>query len=95
MGYSADEIIGRPFDTICASAAEANAPFSVHDLRGLEAGKVIEFEARRRDGELFPVEASFSRWQGENGLQYGVVLRDIAYESARRRRCATSPSTTP
>jgi diguanylate cyclase (GGDEF)-like protein/PAS domain S-box-containing protein len=82
FGYSADEMIGRPFDAICAAAAEVNPPFSVHDLRGLEAGKVIEFEARRRDGELFPVEASFSRWQGENGLQYGVVLRDI---SVRKR----------
>lgn len=82
FGYGADEMIGRPFNAICAASAEVNAPFSVHDLRGLEAGKVIEFEARRRDGELFPVEASFSRWQGENGLQYGVVLRDI---SVRKR----------
>ena len=82
FGYSSAEMIGRPFDTICATAAETHVPFLIKQVRGLKAGKVIEFEARRRDGEVFPVEASFSRWQGENGLQYGVVLRDI---SVRKR----------
>lgn len=82
FGYSAAEMIGRPFDTICAATNDAGVSFSVGDLRRLEAGKVIEFDARRRDGEVFPVEASFSRWQGEAGLQYGAILRDI---SVRKR----------
>ena len=43
---------------------------------------MIEFDGRRRNGEIFPVEASFSGWQGTEGFQYGAVLRDI---SVRKR----------
>ena len=82
FGYRPDEMIGRPFDTICAASAEADTPFSIRNERELGTGKVIEFEARRRDGEVFPVEASFSGWQGADGFQYGAILRDI---SVRKR----------
>ena len=43
---------------------------------------VVEFEGRRKNGETFPVEASFSGWQGTDGFQYGAILRDI---SVRKR----------
>jgi diguanylate cyclase (GGDEF)-like protein/PAS domain S-box-containing protein len=82
FGYGPDDMIGRPFDSICAADSETGAPFSIHDTRTLGTGKVIEFNARRRNGEVFPVEASFSRWQGADGLQHGVILRDI---SVRKR----------
>jgi diguanylate cyclase (GGDEF)-like protein/PAS domain S-box-containing protein len=82
FGYGPDEMIGRPFDTICAASAEANTPFSIRSERALGTGKVVEFDARRRDGEVFPVEASFSGWQGADGFQYGAILRDI---SVRKR----------
>ena len=82
FGYGPDEMIGRPFDTICAASAEADTPFSIRNERELGTGKVIEFDARRRDGEVFPVEASFSGWQGADGFQYGAILRDI---SVRKR----------
>ena len=46
------------------------------------AGTVTEFDGRRSNGEMFPVEASFSGWQGTEGYQYGAILRDI---SVRKR----------
>lgn len=82
FGYSSAEMIGQPFDTICAAATDADPAFSIHNVHALALGQVVEFQARRRDGEVFPVEASFSRWQGEDGLQYGAILRDI---SVRKR----------
>ncbi len=82
FGYRPDEMIGRPFDTICATKRRGEAPFSFHDARALGSGKVIEFDAIRRNGEVFPVEASFSGWQGADGFQYGAILRDI---SVRKR----------
>lgn len=78
FGYGADEMIGRSFETIYAPNADLTVPLSIRDASALGAGKVIEFSARRRDGEVFPVEASFSGWQGADGLQYGAVLRDIS-----------------
>ena len=70
FGYGAEEIIGRPFDTLCAAEEKGGALFSIRDASALSAGNLIEFEGRRRNGEVFPVEASFSGWQGTNGFQH-------------------------
>src|SRR5437764_12698938 len=75
-------MIGRPFEAICAGREDAPASFSISDAAKHPAGTVIEFDGRRSSGEVFPVEASFSGWQGTDGYQYGVVLRDI---SVRKR----------
>jgi diguanylate cyclase (GGDEF)-like protein/PAS domain S-box-containing protein len=82
FGFDSTEMIGRPFDKICAAGMGAEAPFSIQNALAFATGKVIEFDARRRNGEVFPVEASFSRWQGAEGLQHGAILRDI---SVRKR----------
>ena len=37
---------------------------------------------------MFPLEASFSGWQGADGFEYGVVLRDI---SVRKREAGAHP----
>lgn len=86
FGYRPEEMIGRPFDEICArDEAVATAAFSIRNAAALAAGTVIEFDGRRRNGEVFPVEASFSGWQGTDGVQYGAILRDI---SVRKREAA-------
>jgi diguanylate cyclase (GGDEF)-like protein/PAS domain S-box-containing protein len=81
FGYQPEQMIGRPFDTICA-VTDGAAAFSIRDAVRLASGTVIEFDGRRSNGEVFPVEASFSGWQGTEGHQYGAILRDI---SVRRR----------
>ena len=83
FGYQPDEMIGRPFDAICASdESAAGASFSIRNAAELAAGTVMEFNGRRKNGDIFPVEASFSRWQGTDGFQFGAILRDI---SVRKR----------
>ncbi|MBH5369898.1 EAL domain-containing protein [Bradyrhizobium glycinis] len=87
FGYMPAEIIGRPFETLCALPADGGARPSMHDaarqaLLVPGGAVVVEFEGRRKTGETFPVEASFSGWQGTDGFQYGAILRDI---SARKR----------
>ena len=83
FGYQPAQMIGQPFDTICArDEATAAAPFSIRNAAALTAGMVIEFNGRRSNGETFPVEASFSGWKGTDGLQFGAILRDI---SVRKR----------
>jgi diguanylate cyclase (GGDEF)-like protein len=47
---------------------------------------VVEFEGRRKNGETFPVEASFSGWQGTDGFQYGAILRDISVRKREAER---------
>jgi diguanylate cyclase (GGDEF)-like protein/PAS domain S-box-containing protein len=87
FGSTAAEMTGQPFEAIFGAALARMRPaFALSQLRpdSLQApgGKVIELEGARKSGEIFPFEACFSAWQGADGLQYGVVLRDI---SARRR----------
>jgi len=87
-GYRPTESIGHPFGTLCAIPAEAGTKaFAIRDaarqaLLVPGGAVVVEFEGRRKNGEIFPVEASFSGWQGTDGFQYGAILRDI---SARKR----------
>ena len=86
FGYLPAEMIGKPFDTICAGVAEA-ASISAAMQSDLQkpGGAIMEFEGRRKNGAVFSVEACFSAWQGTDGLQYGAILRDI---SVRKREAA-------
>lgn len=87
FGYQPDEMIGRPFDTICArNEALAASAFSIRNATEMAAGTLIEFDGRRSNGEVFPVEASFSGWQGTDGLQFGAILRDISVRKREAER---------
>ena len=87
FGYLPEQMIGRSFDEICApDEAPATSSFSIRDAAGLTAGSVIEFNGRRSNGEVFPVEASFSGWQGTDGLQFGAILRDISVRKREAER---------
>lgn len=86
FGYQPEQMIGQPLDAIYADPAQAKG--SAHSIGGATApaaGAVVEFDGRRKSGEIFPVEASFSRWQGTDGSQYGAIMRDI---SVRKREAA-------
>jgi diguanylate cyclase (GGDEF)-like protein/PAS domain S-box-containing protein len=90
FGYQPEEMIGRPLDKISAKPT-----FSIHDLPRevlqVPGGKVMELDGRRKNGEIFPLEACFSGWQGVDGFQFGAVLRDISvrkHESERIRYLA-------
>ena len=91
FGYAPAEMIGRSFDLICAGSAEVtDGSFSLcnaaHPRLHLPGGSVVEFEGRRKNGEVFPVEACFSAWQGTDGLQYGAILRDISVRKREAER---------
>ena len=47
---------------------------------------MTEFDGRRSNGEVFPVEACFSGWQGTDGLQFGAILRDISVRKREAER---------
>lgn len=91
FGYSPEEMIGRPFDTICAASTKAAPGYAstceaVQTKSRQPGGLVVEFDGLRKNGELFPVEACFSGWQGTDGFQYGVILRDISVRKREAER---------
>jgi len=91
FGYEPAEIIGRPFDSVCAGGA-ASAPGSISTSEAARArsqqpgGLVMEFDGLRKNGEVFPVEVCFSGWQGTDGFQYGAILRDISVRKREAER---------
>ncbi|MGJ4948112.1 EAL domain-containing protein [Bradyrhizobium sp. HKCCYLS20291] len=90
FGYGEDEIIGRPFASLLDDGADADALFPQSEAALpatlLPGGATMEFDGRRKDGEVFPAEASFSAWQGPDGLQYGVIVRDISLRKREAER---------
>src|SRR5262249_50017049 len=91
FGYEPSEIIGQPFDLIFALGAESgHAMFSIRDAARPEllspGGAVMEFWGHRKNGDVFPVEACFSGWQGSEGFQYGAILRDISVRKSAAER---------
>ncbi len=91
FGYEPAETIGKPFGMICAGNGEgAHFSFSIPGLAssGLlsPGGSIVEFAGRRKNGEVFPLEACLSAWQGTDGLQYGAVLRDISVRKHETER---------
>ncbi|CCD88404.1 putative signaling protein containing CHASE2/PAS/GGDEF/EAL domains [Bradyrhizobium sp. ORS 285] len=91
FGYGADEIIGQPFARLRAEGDGAARDLFPQEEAALPAtllpgGASVEFDGRRKDGEVFPVEASVSAWQGADGLQYGVILRDISLRKREAER---------
>ena len=90
FGYEAAEMIGQPLGRICGAGrgARIETALSVLDLRfGSDAGgQVMELVGQRKSGETFSLEASFSRWQGVDGFQYGAVMRDISVRKREAER---------
>lgn len=88
FGYSAEEMIGQPFSRIGVTHGvgtdrghEPIAALTSGMLQG-PGGHIVELEGRRKNGDIFPLEACFSEWQGVDGVQCGAVMRDI---SVRKR----------
>src|SRR5689334_16836298 len=84
FGFEAHEIIGQPISKICALTDEPADmdTFSISKLapEQLQApgGKLMEMTGRRKSGELFPLEACFSGWQAADGINCGIIFRDIS-----------------
>lgn len=90
FGFEPHEIVGESLEKICSSSDKPGSPdFSVRelpqDLLQGPGGTLVEIYGRRKNGELFPLEACFSSWQTTDGLNYGAVFRDI---SVRQREAA-------
>jgi diguanylate cyclase (GGDEF)-like protein/PAS domain S-box-containing protein len=88
FGYQPAEMIGQPFDRICGDGEAPTGAVceAVRARSQSPGGLMMEFNGRRKNGEAFPVEACFSGWQGTDGYQYGVVLRDISVRKREAER---------
>jgi len=92
FGYAPEEMIGQPLERICTigSGDPTRGRFSVLDLPSAvlqsPGGQIMELDGHRKNGEVFPLEACFSGWQGTDGFHYGAILRDISVRKREAER---------
>jgi diguanylate cyclase (GGDEF)-like protein/PAS domain S-box-containing protein len=77
FGYSARDMIGKHFEAIFADRGKV-ADLTISEAAALPVGNVTEFGGRRSNGDIFPMEASYSGWQGTEGYHLCAVVRDIS-----------------
>lgn len=89
FGYAPSEILGQPLDLLLPPHLRElhRSHVAAFGKRGNEArwmGERQEIVGMRKDGSVFPAEASISKLTFEDGtVAYSVILRDI---SLRRRQ---------
>ncbi|GAB4538554.1 MAG: hypothetical protein Fur002_02200 [Anaerolineales bacterium] len=81
FGYRADEVIGKPFSILLPKDSRPAQWFMSDFLSAAESGRSAkprrEVFARRKTGEVFPTEASVSKFQFKQQILFAVFLRDI------------------
>jgi sigma-B regulation protein RsbU (phosphoserine phosphatase) len=81
FGWSADEIIGEPVETIIPQrfreSHKAGMDRFTETGTARLIGRSVEIAGLHRDGHEFPIEMSLSTWEGGTARFYSAILRDI------------------
>jgi len=90
FGISSDDAVGRGLEdlfpqqdstrtlrSMCDRVLRRNADNAAAGDEG-EAPPVVSLQGRRLNGESFPAEASLSCFEGKEGKQYTLIVRDIS-----------------
>jgi PAS domain S-box-containing protein len=86
FGYTRDEIVGQKVNMLMAEpyATEHDGYIEHYEKTG-EAraiGRIRTVTAKRKNGELFPIELSVTKIAEDQNVQYGAFIRDVS-EKAR------------
>ncbi|HEX3072690.1 MAG TPA: PAS domain S-box protein [Ignavibacteriales bacterium] len=85
FGYEADEIESKQIklllpDVFLNNLAEGAK--RILDTGRPALGNMIETRARKKNGEFFPIELSFSKWELEGEVTFTLIIRDISLRRA-------------
>ncbi len=82
FGYDADEVAGQPLDILLPESARTRHRGHLKEFIGSSEtsrlmNKRSEISGRRKDGSIFPAEASISKLQSGGNLVLTVTMHDI------------------
>lgn len=82
FGYSRSELVGLSVDSLLPDALrdhhQRHRETYHANPRTRPMGSGLKLQARRRSGELFPVEISLSPTESEEGLRITAIIRDVS-----------------
>lgn len=88
FGYTAEEVVGLNVSVLMASPyrEEHDRYIRHYQDTGIARaiGRIREVEARRKNGEVFPVELSVSEARVGDQVIYSAILRDVSERSRTR-----------
>ena len=77
FGYTRDELIGQPLGLLVPGQADQTATFLRNAFRSA-IGRVTEWEARRKNGEVFPMELALFEFHTPRGRQFAGSIHDVS-----------------
>ncbi len=82
FGYAAGEVLGKHVEILLASPDREKPDRYLTRSRGTDAGlgldRVREMQARRKNGEVFPIEVAVSEARTEDQVVYSAIVRDVS-----------------
>lgn len=91
FGYEPDEVLGQKLEVLLPAAARAShfrriREFAAEGDATRRMGERGEIQGRRKDGTIFPAEATIVTIADQGRRYFAAVLRDITERRERRRR---------
>ncbi|MEQ5835340.1 CHASE domain-containing protein [Marinobacter sp. NFXS9] len=90
FGYTPKEVVGRRWLMLLPPEERQNRVAEIGDIAAYSNARLAEhdirLQCRRRDGEVFPVELSLSKWETGGATFYGIILRDVTEQRLAEQR---------
>ncbi len=91
FGYRADEVMGRPLDLLLPESSRARhgkhvTEFGQSPVQARQMGDRHEINGLRKDGSVFPAEASIVKLEVSGERIYAALLRDISAQVRAQER---------
>ena len=81
FGYTADEVVGKPFVLLVPERFIEDSKKSMEQMNSIDksyfVGKTFEHPGLRKDGSEFPAELSYAVCETREGLFLTTIMRDI------------------
>ncbi|MEO8875280.1 MAG: PAS domain S-box protein, partial [Polyangiaceae bacterium] len=94
FGYDRAELLGRPIETLLAEEDRGKEPHRdvgyAASLRAHSLAPRIERNGRRKDGSIFPIEATLSALETDEGPTIAGAVRDITTRRKAEEQLRTS-----
>ena len=78
FGYKREELLGEHVGILMPEEVRHRADDFLRDARDKAIGRLSEWRARRKDGEVFPLELSLFSFEAGGRLFYAGAIRDVS-----------------